>query len=179
MSISPTVAGRPPQSRGHEQLPSLVCFDVNHFKQNVPLTDHWVQHERPLQYHSDLGRRSGQHSHGLPTFGEERVPKPACKKGAFYQFDHGSAPDHRWSWHELVAQLDDESLLKVVEGNDRSHGLVACMVRESARADRRRRPKDENAKRDGQGTTLLYHWEVAFLRADGTVAFLKPESNIT
>ena len=145
----------PPQSRGQEQQPyvhlatrispspAVVCFDWYHFKDNVPITEHWSQHDRALQYHREVARRSGEHSRRLPTFGSEHLPKPILKRGAFYHFDHGSAPDHHWSWHELVAQLDDDSMQLVVEGyGPGSRGLVACMVRESARTDRRNKQKE-------------------------------------
>ena len=186
-----------PQSRGQEQqpdvhladeeCPAVLYWDLNHFKHNVPLTDHWRQHDRALQYISDVARRSGEYSHRLPIFGNQLVEKPTVKHCTIYQFDHGPGDESitaqvHWSWHELVAQLDDESMRKVVEGSavagrpPSSQGLVACMVRESGREDKRKRPADGHVRGRKE---LLYHWEFVLLRTDGTTAYLRPQVNTT
>ena len=93
----------------------------------------------------------------------------------------------RWNWHELVAQLDDESMRLVVEGPavaghpPSSRGIVACMVRESGRVDKRKHPADDNVRGKGKGAgkEVLCHWVFVLLRTDGTTVFLRPNMRTT
>ena len=68
-----------------------------------------------------------------------------------------------------MAQLNDDSLRRIVEGTHGADGIVACMVRESSFVD-----KSRQTTRTGNVKEVLYHWEFAFLRNNGTVAFLRP-----
>ena len=75
-----------------------------------------------------------------------------------------------WSWHEMVAQLDLDSLRYVVEGGDRSRGLVGCEFR--------RRPNSYDHERqvqDGAPQWRLTKWDFVLLRSDGTAVRLHPE----
>ena len=56
-----------------------------------------------------------------------------------------------------------------MEGTHGADGIVACMVRESSFVD-----KSRQTTRTGNVKEVLYHWEFAFLRNNGTVAFLRP-----
>ena len=75
-----------------------------------------------------------------------------------------------WSWWEMVAHLDDESLRYVVQDGDRSRGLVGCEVR------RRTGSYDHSrqVKRPGQGPQLT-KWDFVLKRSDGTAVRLHPE----
>ena len=85
-----------------------------------------------------------------------------------------SADCPTWCWDSLLAQLTDDSLRRIVEGTQGASGIVACMVRESAFVDRSRRSAADQTTSIGNVKEVLYHWEFAFLRNNGTVAFLRP-----
>ena len=77
-----------------------------------------------------------------------------------------------------MAQLDDDSQKTVVESSNRTPGgLVACKACESTRIDYRRRSAAERKTSNGNGNEMLYFWEFALLRDNGTVAFLRPSPN--
>ena len=73
-----------------------------------------------------------------------------------------------WSWWELVAQLDDESLEYVVQDGDSSRGLIACEVRP--------RPNSYDHKRQVQRTDVpqLREWDFVLIRSDATAVRLHP-----
>ena len=79
-----------------------------------------------------------------------------------------------WCWDSLLAQLTDDSLRRIVEGTHGAFGIVACMVRESSFVDKRKRSAADQTTRTSNVKEVLYHWEFAFLRNNGTVAFLRP-----
>ena len=79
-----------------------------------------------------------------------------------------------------MAQLDDESQKTVVQGSNRTHGaLVACKACESTRIDYTRRSAAERKTSTSKGTAVLYLWEFALLRDNGSVAFLRPTKGST
>ena len=80
----------------------------------------------------------------------------------------------QWCWDSLLAQLNDDSLRRIVEGTQGASGIVACMVRESSFPEGRKRSAADQTTRTGNVKEVLYHWEFAFLRDNGTVAFLRP-----
>ena len=80
----------------------------------------------------------------------------------------------QWCWDGLLAQLTDDSLRRVVEGIDGATGIVGCMVRKSSIVDKRRRSAADQTTSNVK--KVFYHWEFAFLRNNGTVAFLRPTS---
>ena len=186
----PAVAQPPQPLRGADQQPPphpqppppppVACFDLEHFKHHVPILDHWNQHDIALQYFRHVARLVGDTSLRFDAADTCFMPKPETKRGRSYTFDHCSGADKRWCWHELVAQLDDASLQLVVEGSNRTpRGLVACMVYESTKIDNRRRSAAEKKTSNGKDKEVLYYWEFALLRDNGTVAFLRPDPNST
>ena len=76
-----------------------------------------------------------------------------------------------WSWWEMVAQMDDDSLEYVVCDGDRSRGLIACEVRP--------RPNSYDHKRQVQRTDVpqLREWDFVLIRSDATVVRLHPGWN--
>jgi len=79
----------------------------------------------------------------------------------------------RWHWHQMVAQLDADSMEFVVQGDGeetgRSRGLVACSVVQNNRYDH---------KRSRTGTTYCI-WDYILYRADGSCVALHPEHSKT
>jgi len=86
-------------------------------------------------------------------------------------------PTIDWHWQELVAQLDDESLDQVVEGQSaemmdpltRSRGLVSCKLQKAAETD----------KWNGGLVTPNGRWYFVLVRDNGTEVWLHPEYNST
>ena len=139
--------------------PPCYCFE--YFTQCVRITTHWEQHSKALQCFREWCRARGVTYHVLDNWSENILPKQPCG------FAKWCADCPTWSWDSLLAQLNDDSLQRIVEGTNGAAGIVACMVRESAFVDKRKRAT-------GNKKNVLYHWEFAFLRDNGTVAFLRP-----
>ena len=155
-------------------------FDLAYFRRWVPIVDHWEQHHIALQFFRNEARLIGNTSFHFNCANGHFVPKVAAKNGSSYTFDQCSAADKNWCWQHLVAQLDDESQQTVVQGSNRTHGgLVARKACESTRIDYTRRSAAERKTSTGKGTAVLYLWEFALLRDNGTVAFLRPTKGST
>jgi hypothetical protein len=95
-----------------------------------------------------------------------------------YSIDYKS--QREWSWLEMVAQLQDEDLIKVVEGNDRrSRGLVTCSF--SPRPNSYGHKMHHVLKQTGQPQPLakLRIWDFVLRRDDGTGIRLHPNWNRT
>ena len=77
-----------------------------------------------------------------------------------------------WSWHEMVAQLDRKSLTYVVEGDNRSRGLVGCEFRP------RRNSYDHARQVQGDAPNhQLPDWDFILVRSDGSAVRLHPDWN--
>ena len=74
----------------------------------------------------------------------------------------------RWRWQEILALLSDEWLESVVQGVNRSRGLVACKIVQTNRYDHKRHRAERHA-------TMLLTWDFILEREDGTCMALHPE----
>ena len=160
------------QSRRPPPLLPAPCFSVEYFKNHVPLRDHWEVHDYALRHFRTVCRNNGTKAFRMGESDRDFVLRPQCKLRQL------SYEGTSWCWHNLVAQLDDESLRKVVHGSKDASGLVVCMVVEGTLVDRRRASaadKPPFSKRK----EVLYRWEFALLRDNGTVAFLHPQDGKT
>ena len=85
-------------------------------------------------------------------------------KGAEFHFVEEDMRE--WSWWELVAHMDDDSLEYVVCDGDRSRGLIACEVRP--------RPNSYDHRRQVQRTDVpqLREWDFVLIRSDCSVVRL-------
>ena len=144
------------------------CYCLEHFSQCTRITTHWTQHSDALQRFRAWCRSHGLTSLVLDSWNDNIVQK---KPNGFAGW---SADCPTWSWDGLLAQLNDDSLRRIVEGTHGADGIVACMVRESSFVDGRKRSAADQTTRTGNVKEVLYHWEFAFLRNNGTVAFLRP-----
>ena len=78
-----------------------------------------------------------------------------------------------WSWWEMVAQLDDESLRYVVQDGDRSRGFVGCEFRlREGSYDHSRQVQMPN-----WDSRQLQCWDFVLKRSDGTAVALHPDWN--
>ena len=81
-----------------------------------------------------------------------------------------------WFWQELIAQLDDESMKIVVEGENRkSHGLIGCgvMIRPSS-YDHRLAVQESAVAQKNRDETLCV-WDFIITRFDGSKIRLHPQ----
>jgi len=81
----------------------------------------------------------------------------------------------RWSWKEMVAQLDAESMRIVVQGVDgRSRGLLGCYFAPRDNSDDPKRYS--KLRQEGQPLVEEYLpvWDFVFVREDGTAVRLHP-----
>jgi len=144
------------------------CYCLEYFTKCVRITTHWEEHSKALQRFREWCRTRGLTSLVLDNWNENIVPMQP------YGFAAWSADCPSWCWDSLLAQLNDDSLRRIVEGTQGASGIVACMVRESSFVDRRKRSAADWTTCTGKVKEVLYHWEFAFLRNNGTVAFLRP-----
>ena len=156
--------------RPAQQPPPLPppCYTLEYFTQCVKLATHWEQHYNALQRFRGWCRTRGLTSVVLDNWNDNIVPKQP------HGFAKWSADCPTWCWDSLLAQLNDDSLRRIVEGTQGASGIVACMVRESSFVDKRKRSAADQTTSTGNVKEVLYHWEFAFLRNNGTVAFLRP-----
>ena len=75
-----------------------------------------------------------------------------------------------WSWWEMVAQLDEESIRYVVEDGDRSRGLDGCAFRPRTNSYDHSRQVQRGAPQ-----WRLIEWDFVLCRNDGTAVRLHPE----
>ncbi len=113
------------------------------------------------------------HNYAVPL--ELRTPK--CGKQPDYSTFRDGVPT-TWSWLQMVAQLDEDTMVFVVRGpgGDRSRGLVSCEI------CRCRTSHDHNTRaqqvRDGAEKPVMSHrWDFFFLRDDGSGIRLQPEGS--
>ena len=88
--------------------------------------------------------------------------------GTGFTFDH--ADMRCWSWWEMVAQMNEESIQYVVEDGDCRRGLVGCEFRRRTGSYDHKR----QVKTPGQGPRLR-EWDFILRRSDGTAVRLHPE----
>ena len=105
----------------------------------------------------------------------EPTPAAGIVKGAGMEYDFDENRSHGWSWFEMVAQLDAESMAFVVNGADgRSCGPVSCSFAV--------RPNSYDHKRHHQlrlaGTPKKDKrrvWDFVLTRGDGSAVRLHPQ----
>ena len=75
-----------------------------------------------------------------------------------------------FSWHEMVAQLDRESLEKVVQDGDPTRGLVGCEFRPRWNSSDHSRQVQPNAPQ-----SRLIDWDFLLVRSDNSAVRLHPD----
>ena len=115
-------------------------------------------------------------SHGLvfPNDKPVEVATVYWDKGGGWGFDETKMVP--WSWKELVAQLDTDSIRIVVQGENRlSCGLVRCYVAPTPHSYDHTR----HAKLRSEGRPLVHTrlpvWDFVIERDDGTAVRLEPQ----
>ena len=163
-----------PQAR-HMRPPPLLpapCFSFEYFEKHVPLREHWNVHKKALRQFRIFGRNHGNKAFLMSGCQEDMTMASQCELRSL-RYEGTS-----WCWHDLVAQLDDQSLHKVVFGSKAASGLVVCKVMEGTQVDRTRASAADKPP-FGTRKEVQYKWEFALLRDNGTVAFLRPQEGRT
>ena len=156
--------GQPPGSAtdGAALQTGQLVFDLAFFcdksqtmAQSMSWTDNYKQHNAALKYIRDKAEADGDD---------------------VVHFDHHSAhpvnPSKRWSWQEMVAQLDDPSMRRVVQGIDfRSRGIVSCRLQKTPRYDHKR----HHAAKGAPPPAMLHIWDFVLTLENGREVWLHPE----
>jgi hypothetical protein len=103
-----------------------------------------------------------------------RVPTVHWNQGPGFTFDWTMPLN--WFWQELIAQLDDESMKIVVEGEKRkSHGLIGCeiMIRPNS-YDHKIAVQESAVAQENRDETLCV-WDFIITRFDGSKIRLHPQ----
>ena len=150
-------------------------FPLTYFLSHPVLRQYSV-HNHALKYFRETAEAQGDGVSQV-EFPCDKVRMRRLVKGGGEEFHFEGEETVEWHWHEMVAQLDHESLGEVVEGEqtdaNRSLGLVKCRLQ--------KRHKDYDHKRmaalkkQGQPMAITLHqWDFVLVRQNGTEVWLHP-----
>ena len=163
--------------------PDPQVFDLNYFRSFRPFTDTYKQHNAALKFFR--GQQELQDDPMQSPCLQFHVSTPAAvavinhaSKGMTWEFTDERT---QWSWHEMIAQLDEASMEEVVNGPAlRSRGLVGCsfairpgsydhqrlhMMRKSGATIKHKLPYWDFVvhREDGSGIRLHPSWSKTFV----------------
>ena len=154
-------------------------YDLEYVR-NLPLYAKWKDHNVALKFL----REHCEANHHTVFWLDSKVPVPEIDhpKGTSFSFN----PDvtNPWEWQQMVAQLSDESMQLVVEGEDRrSRGIVNCCLLQTSLYDHKRHvPARTQATRTtavAVGPTRLCVWDFKLTRDDNSFVLLHPNYSKT
>ena len=154
---------------GPEAAAGPLVLNVEHFLRMEAFEGQFKQHSAALKFFRGQCESDGR-GEGF-IFSNSHKAKVAAiihPPGMEFWFDHADV--RVWSWWELVAQMDEESIRYVVEDGDCSRGLVGCEFRRRTGSYDHKR----QVKKPGQGPRLR-EWDFILRRSDGTAVRLHPE----
>ena len=161
-----------------EEINGQIHWDLAHFQSCPSWVDTYRQHNAALKwFRQEFESAVAGQSMVLPNSCEI----PAIVKGQGMDWDFNPAVLVKWSWHEMVAQLDAESMRVVVEGDaGRSGGLIRCelLPRPGFRYDHKRHHQLKDAGRAERNTQLRV-WDFVLTRDDGSGLRLHPQWSST
>ena len=173
--VAAVAAGAQPANDGQ---PDPQVFDLNYFRSFRPYTGGWKQHNAALKYF-----RAQQELDDDPLQSpclQFHVSTPAAvaainhaAKGMTWEFSDEMT---EWSWHEMVAQLEDAWMEEVVTGpSGRSGGLVGCSfaIRPGSYDHKRHHMLRQTTTTPPQHK--LPYWDFVVHREDGSGVRLHPE----
>ena len=115
------------------------------------------------------------------------MPEIVHAKGT--EFEFRGEPRIEWRWQDMVAQLRNEDLQRVVQGNfeedmhrvvgvtrpmPRSRGLVGCRLQKTDKYDHKRHAAARKAGTAGPNDPMMYIWDFVLVCDNGTLIFLHP-----
>ena len=161
------------------------AYDLDYFTQFRDFTGHWSQHNAALKYFVE------EHEHPTDPFAQSctlNVPRdqPTAvavilphKKGSGTDWQFNRAEQVPWDWREMVAQLRDEDIRRVLTGaQDRVCGLVGCdvAVRHNSHDHLRQKAFKDAGRPMGHKLPV---WDFVLHRDDGTGVRLHPRRTQT
>ena len=156
------------------QWEEVQIWDLAHFQSCDSWVDTHKQHNAALKwFRQEFESAVAGQSMVLPNSCEI----PAIVKGRGMDWDFNRAVLVKWSWHEMVAQLDAESMRVVVEGDaGRSGGLIRCelLPRPGFKYDHKLHHQLKDAGRAERNTQLRV-WDFVLTRDDGSGLRLHPQ----
>ena len=97
-------------------------------------------------------------------------------KGDGMDFDLDENSSYLWSWFEMVAQLNADSMAFVVNGDDgRSCGLVSCSFAPRPNSYDHKRHNQLRLAGKPKKDAKLRVWDFVLTRADGSAVRLHPQ----
>ena len=158
--------------------PDPQVFDLNYFRSFRPFTSTYKQHNAALKFFR--GQQELQDDPMQSPCLQFHVSTPAAvavinhaAKGMTWEFSDEMT---EWSWHEMVAQLDEASMEEVVTGPEgRSGGLVGCSfaIRPGSYDHKRHHMLRQTTTNPPQHK--LPYWDYVVHREDGSGIRLHPE----
>jgi hypothetical protein len=173
------MGARPSLARSESEdslLPEI--FNVEYFR-DYPSPRGCEIHNHALKYFRHDAEKTGRDVVIFDNTDPVKMKEMVIASPTEFKFIGGPTTD--WHWHELVAKLDDKSLVQVVEGwredPNRSRGLVCCRLQKTDRCDQTR---DRAQKQQGVAGRILHTeeqlmiWDFVLVRANGTEVWLHP-----
>ena len=147
----------------------VAVFDLVYFRSWRPFTGDCSQHNVALKFFrsqqalvNDPFQSPSLEFHAFEPTAVAVINHP---KGMAWEF---TGEWRLWSWHEMIAQLDETSMKKVVTGIEgRSRGLVGCSLAI--------RPGSYYVKTATNSKRQLPYWDFVVHRNDGSGIRLDPQ----
>ena len=162
-------------AEANDGQPGAQVFDLEYFRSYRPFTGHRSQHNVALKYFRAQQERPDDPLQSPCLDFHASAPTAVAEiihpKGMAWEF---TGEWFQWCWHEMIAQLDDTSMEKVVNGFEgRSRGLVGCSlaIRPGSYDHKRHNMLIETATNSKQ---RLPCWDFVLHRADGSGIRLHP-----
>ena len=162
-------------AEANDGQPGAQVFDLEYFRSYRPFTGACSQHNVALKYFRAQQERLDDPFQSPCLEFHASAPTAVAvinhPKGMAWEF---TDEWRQWCWHEMIAQLDDTSMEKVVNGFEgRSRGLVGCSlaIRPGSYDHKRHHMLIETATNSKQ---RLPYWDFVLHRADGSGIRLHP-----
>ena len=154
----------------------VTVLDLRYFQNYKNFTSGYKQHNAALKWFRDSTENVASPVNSDPVvFGLEPAAVAAIvhPKGMDYDFDRQVMLE--WSWLEMVAQLDRDSMKYVVEGDGGSRGIIGCEVAiRPGSYDHKRHHKWKTQNDTSRDKTCFPCWDFVIHREDGTGIRLHP-----
>jgi len=162
---------------GPAAVPAARVYDIAFFITYKDFTGHWRQHSAALKwFRGDQENAKDPESSQPFTFpNDEKVELPAIIHPPGMDFTFDESKKVKWSWLEMVAQLDDASMTHVVRGpGNSSRGLVGCDI--APRPGSYDHARSVAQAQNAQGALLkLPLWDFVLRREDGSAIRVHPQ----
>ena len=163
-------------AEANDGQPGAQVFDLEYFRSYRPFTGACSQHNVALKYFRAQQERLDDPFQSPCLEFHASAPTAVAvinhPKGMAWEF---TDEWRQWCWHEMIAQLDDTSMEKVVNGFEgRSRGLVGCSlaIRPGSYDHKRHNMLINTATNSKQ---RLPCWDFVLHRADGGGIRLHPQ----